>query len=135
METTEIDGRTVPIDQGPRTFISFSMGSGGRSEAGTWEFWACEGPRGRVVSRCRPGADPGKRVREIETSPADEERATWPYVRETERLRPARADEVARWLNMDGHRNDRPNDGPHEVEGKNVRVRGQHGGYMIGERT
>jgi hypothetical protein len=146
MTDTEIDGRLVPIEPGPKTIIGFSGGRGGPSEAGDWEFWTAVGPmesrkdgtpiRRKTAARCRPGADPGERFRRMENNPAEAE--GWEIARRADYLRPSVAGEVQCWLNHPSKRLDAPHAGAGEIGGAKVRVVKEGGRYRVvsvGEMT
>jgi len=72
MGTTKIDGRDIPIDDGPKTIINFWVVSGSTEEYGPWEFWTAEGTAKSATACCRPGVDPGKPFRRAEMSASDQ---------------------------------------------------------------
>lgn len=127
MTETEIDGRLVPIEPGPKTIIKFSGGRGGPREAGYYEFWAATGPAGKNVARCLLGADPGDRFRRMEGTAGYE--SGWVIARAADRLRPAAASELERWLNT--HPDDARYAESGEVSGKKVRVANENGRYRV----
>jgi hypothetical protein len=55
MRETEIDGRIVPIEPGPKIIITFSAGQEGPQGAGTFEFWVSVSPPLGDCVRCREG--------------------------------------------------------------------------------
>ena len=72
METTDFEGRAVPIKPGPRSTIRFSEGAG--AEAGDWEFWTAfrdAGPK-RIF-----GVEAGSDAAATRLAMAAEERARW----------------------------------------------------------
>jgi hypothetical protein len=125
--TTKIAERDVPLETGPKTIIRFSGGRGGPSEAGEWEFWAAICPEGKAVARCRLDADPGERFRRMEGTPGYER--SWAIARAADRLRPATAGELGRWL--DRHPGDALHAETGEVRGEKIRVENERGRYRV----
>lgn len=129
MTETEIAGRRVPIEPGPKTIIRFSSGRGGEGEAGDWEFWTAVGPTHAVTARCRPGKDPGERFCRMEKS--KDEQPGWIVARQAKYLRAATASELEAWLNHPSKGQDAPHAKAGEAVGEQVRVDNQDGRYRV----
>jgi hypothetical protein len=93
---TEIAGRYIEMHGGPRSVVTFSAGRAGPQEAGDWEFWTAVRGTDRYVIRCRAGADPGERFRQMEGVPAYQ--GPWEIGSRAQYLQPALLDEVQLWL-------------------------------------
>jgi hypothetical protein len=95
--TTKIAGRDVPLAPGDLVTAVFTG-----VDAGTWEFWVAvyPVPEGMMerTGRVRQNVDPGKRFRDLETSPDPNERNLWPEVSNTVRVQPATMEQWEGWL-------------------------------------
>jgi hypothetical protein len=119
VETTKINGRTVPIEQGERTVVCFNDGAGGKHEAGGWEFWTAwaTGAEG-TTARTRPGIDPGERFQRMEGEPGYQQH--WARASTATRLAPTTAENLISWLNS--HAKDSPFATYCRVGGRTMRV-------------
>jgi hypothetical protein len=119
---TSIDGRTVSIEPGPKTIISFSGGRGGRLE-----FWTLMGPSGAAVTSCHEGADPGERFCRMKRQRECQSR--WKRSRFADQLHPATIDELESWMNS--HPEHVPHARSGELGGAKVRVVKDGGRYRV----
>jgi hypothetical protein len=106
METTIAD-RQVPVEDGPRTVVSFSAGCEKRDKEGNYDFWTLKNETGYLlVGRWPAGAPPGERFRHMEHNPADA--PGWKDAQTAILLRSAAANELIDWLNDEAHAHDAP---------------------------
>jgi hypothetical protein len=127
MTKTTIDGRSVPIEPGSKTIISFSRGNDDPSEAGRWEFWTLMGPTGATVTRCHEGADPGESFCRMKGQ--REYKSPWKRSRFADQLHPATLDELESWLNT--HPECVPHAKSGELGGAGVSVVKECGRYQV----
>src|SRR5258708_5477735 len=115
---TQIDGRTIPVQPGPRTIVVFSHQCHPADPPGPYEFWAAQNQVGAVVGRRPAGRDPGERFRTMEGATGHE--SLWAAARTAVLVRPATRAEVLAWLNS--HLDDAPCAGECEVNGIGCRI-------------
>ena len=107
-QSTRIANRDVPLRSGDLVTLEFTAGRGGKDEAGRWEFWTPVDSRAALTARCRPGVDPGKRFREMESGGPPHH---WEHASKCTALRPATRAEVQGWLD------DKKADAPFAIAG------------------
>ncbi len=131
MDHTQIAGRDVQIETGPKTVVHFSDGCNPADPPGNYEFWTMKNESAALVVGRRPeGRDPGERFRMMQHQPGYE--AAWANAQTATLLRPTSRRELLEWLNNVAHAADAPCAGLAEVGGTKWRVvKGANGRYDL----
>jgi hypothetical protein len=127
--TTNIGGRDILVRDGPRSTIYFSGGRAGPHEAGDYEFWTAEGPKGKTWARSRKGTDAGERFRRMEHRPNEE--SGFEIARAANQIRPATCSEIERWINSESKKLDAPHAKSGHVDDSPVVIVQDGGTYKV----
>jgi hypothetical protein len=127
---TEIDRRQVPVLDGPRTVVYFSVGCNPHDHVGNYEFWTVGNSTANFYGRWPEGKDdPGARAREMEGKP--DYKPYWAIAKTATLVEPTSAFDLIKWLNDRNHAKDAPCAKHATIHGQHLAVVKRNGRYDL----